>query len=84
MRSILGLTCLLALLGACTSPERLTARATPCSTGETTILPSEFKREGVDTAWCARCKDKIYQCATNAARDKVECFEARAGGPCLR
>lgn len=70
------------LLAACTSQSKLTANATGCSTRDVTIVGSDFKREGIETAWCARCGDKLYQCATNADRTNVKCFEPREGGPC--
>jgi hypothetical protein len=71
------------LLAACASQDRLTARATGCSSRDITIVASDFKRQGVETAWCARCETKLYQCATNADRTDVQCFEAREGGPCF-
>ena len=58
---------------ACTSPERLTSKATPCATGQVKVVSSEFSRKGVTTAWCAECKGKLYLCATDAERTKVEC-----------
>lgn len=62
------------LLGvACSSPERLTSKVTPCSTGDVKIVNSDFSRRGVTTAWCAECKDKLYLCATGADRSKAEC-----------
>ena len=77
---------LVAVLGlaACASQERLTRRATGCD--DVTIVGSDFKRQGVETAWCARCEtktgSKLYQCATNADRTNVQCFEARDDSPC--
>ena len=41
-------------LAACASQERLTADATGCSKRKITIVSSDFKRDGVETAWCAR------------------------------
>ena len=70
-------------LTACASQERLTADATGCSKRKVTIMPSDFKREGVETAWCARCDTKLYQCATNADRTTAKCFEPKEGSPCL-
>jgi hypothetical protein len=70
------------LLAACTSQTKLTANATGCSSRDVTIVASDFKREGIETAWCARCGTKLYQCATNADRTNVKCFEPREGGPC--
>ena len=71
------------LAAACTSQSRLTERATNCKGRDITIVASKFKREGVETAWCARCNDKLYQCATNADRTTVSCVEAKEGGPCF-
>ncbi|HTS54754.1 MAG TPA: hypothetical protein VMH26_15900 [Burkholderiales bacterium] len=67
------LVCASLLTIACSSPERLTSKATPCATGEVKIVNSEFSRRGVTTAWCAECKDKLYLCATDTERSKVEC-----------
>jgi uncharacterized protein YceK len=71
------------LLAGCASQERLTERATGCSKRNITIVGSDFKRDGVETAWCARCGPKLYQCATNADRSNVNCFEPKEGGPCF-
>jgi hypothetical protein len=67
------LACALVVLAGCASQDRLTSKATPCSTKEVEILNSEFSRRGSTTAWCAECKGKVYQCATNAERTKTEC-----------
>ena len=69
--------------GARSFLPNLTAEATGCSKRDVTVVSSEFKRKGFETAWCAQCKDKRYQCVTNADRTRVECFEAKEGGPCL-
>ena len=82
MRAALLAVVALAALTGCATPENLTSQATGCATRDLDIVPSDFSRDGVETAWCARCKDKLYQCVTNAARDKVQCFEAKEGGPC--
>lgn len=77
------LLALAALLAAgCTGPERLTAKVTPCTTKEVQIQSSEFSRTGSTTAWCAECKGKLYQCATNPERTHVECHVARADDIC--
>jgi hypothetical protein len=81
LRSLAMLTAAIAL-AACASQERLTASATGCSKRQITIVGSDFKRDGVETAWCARCGTKLYQCATNADRTTAHCFEAKEGGPC--
>jgi hypothetical protein len=72
----------MALTTACSSPERLTSKATPCSTGQVKIVGSEFSRRGVTTAWCAECKGKLYLCATNAERTKVECRPSTLDDAC--
>ena len=70
-------------LGACTpSQERLTSRATSCSRGDVKILKSSFERQGTTTAWCAECKGRMYQCASNAERTKVQCREIQADEMC--
>ena len=72
-----------ATLAACTaSQEKLTASATSCSKGDVKILKSEFERQGVTTAWCASCEGKMYQCAGNADRTKVQCREIKADEMC--
>ena len=70
------------LVTGCTSPERLTAKATPCTAKEVQIQSSEFSRTGSTTAWCAECKGKLYQCATNPERTRVQCHVARADDIC--
>jgi len=64
------------LTAGCSSPERLTAKATPCTAKEVSIQQSAFSRNGSTTAWCAECKGKLYQCATTAQRTRVECHLA--------
>lgn len=76
---IAGLLC----VAGCASKERLTSRATGCGTRSIAILPSEFQRQGVETAWCASCNGKRYLCRTNAERSQVECNESREGDRCL-
>ena len=84
MRRVLSV-CLISLLAVagCASKERLTANVTDCNLMEVKILPSVFQRQGVETAWCAQCKGKRYQCATNADRTRTECRESREGDGCL-
>jgi len=36
----------------------------------------------VTTAWCASCGGKMYQCASNADRTKVQCREIKADEMC--
>ncbi|HUF19237.1 MAG TPA: hypothetical protein VMP00_00635 [Burkholderiales bacterium] len=71
------------VLSGCKSPSALTAEATACRVTEIEIVDSDYKRDGSTTAWCARCRDVTYQCATNPARNRVECREVTAGvAPC--
>jgi hypothetical protein len=74
---------MLVLAAGCASKERLTAKATECRVTEVDILNSEFKRSGSTTAWCAKCRGKIYQCATNANRDQARCIPAQEGSACF-
>ena len=74
-RSLILAVALLAV--GCTSPERLTSKATPCATKEVRIQPSDFSRNGSTTAWCAECKGQLYQCVSTAEHSRVECHVAR-------
>jgi len=67
----------------CASQARLTADAIDCRVGKVKIVPSIYQRQGMETAWCAMCGEKVYQCATNADRTKTECRESREGDGCL-
>jgi hypothetical protein len=82
-RCLLLLATALAALAGCASQDRLTADAINCRVADVSVVPSEFKRRGSETAWCATCKGKLYQCATNAARSRTVCREAREGEGCL-
>ena len=82
MRSILLAVVAATLVCACKTPTAMTARATGCSTKDVEIVDSRYKREGSTTAWCARCKGKVYICAASTSRDRVECREAITGSPC--
>lgn len=74
LRAAFALVVLVA--SGCTSPERLTSKATPCPTKEVRIQASEFSRQGSTTAWCAECQGKLYQCVTNSERTRVQCHVA--------
>jgi hypothetical protein len=80
--SILAAAAALVLAG-CKTPTALTAQATGCGVTEIEIVDSDYKRQGATTAWCARCKERLYQCVTTPGRDRVECREPRPGAtPC--
>jgi len=74
---------LLLLAAGCTSQASLTAKATGCSPGGVDIVPSVFQRSGPETAWCATCAGKRYQCVTNAERSRVVCSPSKEGDGCL-
>jgi hypothetical protein len=78
---VLGVA-LVSLAAGCTSPERLTAKDTPCTAKEVRIQQSDFSRNGSTTAWCAECKGKLYQCVTTAERSRVQCHVARDNDIC--
>ena len=78
----LPIVLLVLLAAACTGPERLTAKATPCTSKEVQIQSSEFSRNGSTTAWCAECKGKVYQCASNAERTRAQCHVAGENDIC--
>lgn len=73
---------LAAALAGCASQERLTAKAVNCGTREVSVIPSVFSRKGTETAWCATCRGKVYRCATNAQRSRVDCQLSREGDGC--
>jgi hypothetical protein len=64
------------------SKEALTGRAVGCSTRSVDLLPSEYDRKGMETSWCAKCKDKRYQCVTNAERTRTVCKASVDGDGC--
>jgi hypothetical protein len=80
--SVLLLLLVPMVAAACSSPERLTSKATPCRTGEVSIVTSDFARRGVTTAWCAECKGKLYLCVTDTERSKVECRPSTPDDAC--
>jgi len=73
----------LAALSGCVTQDRMTADATGCAVKDVEIIPSVFSSKGTETAWCATCKGKRYQCATNAQRSRTVCRESREGDGCL-
>jgi hypothetical protein len=84
-RSFASMPLLLALaaLSGCVTQDRMTADATGCAVKDVEIVPSVFSSKGTETAWCATCKGKRYQCATNAQRSRTVCRESREGDGCL-
>jgi hypothetical protein len=76
---------LVALAGAvagCKTQTMLTAGATGCGVTDLDVIESRYSREGSTSAWCAKCKEKIYHCVSNAERSRVECRPANPLDPC--
>jgi hypothetical protein len=75
----------IALAGAvtgCKTQTGLTAEATGCGVTELKVIDSRYSREGTTTAWCAKCREKIYHCVSNPDRNRVQCMEAGTWDPC--
>ena len=73
---ILMLVMVVCALSGCKTQSAMTARATGCGTMSVDIVNSRYSREGSTTVWCAKCKNKLYQCVTNPERSRFECKEA--------
>jgi hypothetical protein len=75
----------MALAGAvagCKTQAGLAAGATGCGETGLDVIESRYSREGTTTAWCAKCKEKIYHCVSNPERSRVECRLATSSDPC--
>jgi hypothetical protein len=70
------------LLPGCVTQDRMTADAIGCPVRDVEIVPSAYSSRGTETAWCATCKGKRYQCATNAQRTRTVCQASRDGDGC--
>ena len=75
---ILALVVFVCALSGCKTQSALTAGATGCRTIGVDIVKSRYSREGSTTAWCAKCKNKLYHCVSNPEHSRVECKEAAA------
>ena len=76
---------LIALAGAvagCKTQTGLTAGATGCGVTDVDVIPSRYSREGTTTAWCAKCREKVYHCVSNPERSRVQCKQASNTDPC--
>jgi hypothetical protein len=73
---------LLVTLCGCKTQSGLTAQALRCDSGDVEVVKSRYAQSGVTTAWCAKCKGKLYQCVSNPDRSRVECKEATPNDPC--
>lgn len=74
-RILLAVALACALCG-CRTQSSMTAGATGCGTMSVDIVNSRYKRDGSTTVWCAKCKGKLYQCASNPDHSRVQCKEA--------
>jgi len=75
----------IALMGAgvgCKTQTALTAGATGCGVTDVDVIESRYSREGTTTAWCAKCREKIYHCVSNPERSRVQCNPANTTDPC--
>ena len=75
----------IALAGAaagCKTQIGLTAGATGCGVTDLDVIDSRYSREGITTAWCAKCREKIYHCVSNPVRSRVQCRQANPSDPC--
>ncbi|MFN0316598.1 MAG: hypothetical protein ACKVQA_16365 [Burkholderiales bacterium] len=72
----------MAMLCGCAGKGRLTAKAVGCNVMKVDIVPNEASRRGSTTDWCAKCKETLYRCVSNAAKDKVECRPAKQEDKC--
>jgi len=73
---ILFLVAVVCVLPGCKTQSAMTAGATGCGTTSVDIVKSRYSREGSTTVWCAKCKNKLYQCVSNPDHSRVECKEA--------
>lgn len=69
-------------VAACKTQTGLTAGATGCGVTDLDVIKSRYSREGTTTAWCAKCKEKIYHCVSNPERSRVQCRLANSSDPC--
>jgi len=69
-------------VAGCKTQAALTAGATGCRVTDVDVIASRYSREGTTTAWCAKCKDKIYHCVSNPERSRVECRPANSSDRC--
>ena len=70
---VIALACSLA---GCKTQSSMTAKSTECNTVSIDIIKSRYSREGSNTVWCAKCKNRLYLCVSNPDRSRVECKEA--------
>jgi hypothetical protein len=69
-------------VAGCKTQSALTAEATGCGITDLDVIESRYSREGTTSAWCAKCKEKTYHCASNPQRSRVECRPAKSSDSC--
>jgi len=69
-------------MAGCATKSSLTAKAVGCNLVSVDIVPNAASRRGSTTDWCAKCKQTLYRCVSNATRDKVECRPAKEEDQC--
>ena len=69
-------------IAGCKTQGGLTAGATGCNVADVDVIKSRYSRNGTTTAWCAKCREKIYHCMSNPQRSRVECRPADSSDPC--
>jgi hypothetical protein len=69
-------------VAGCKTQAAMTADATGCTRTQVDIVKSRYEREGTTTAWCAKCKGRLYHCVSNPERSRVECREGNPGLAC--
>ncbi len=69
-------------VAGCKTQTGLTAEATGCGVTDVDVIKSRYSREGTTTAWCAKCKGKIYHCLSNPEHSRVQCRLANSSDPC--
>ena len=82
LRRILLAVILAVAFAGCKTQTGLTAGATGCRVTDLDVVESRYSREGTTTAWCAKCREKIYHCVSNPQRSRVQCRLANSADPC--
>lgn len=82
LKALLPALLVAGLLSGCKTQSALTADATGCGRTQVDIVKSRYSRDGKTTAWCAKCKGRIYHCVSNPERSRVECKEGNPDNVC--
>jgi hypothetical protein len=81
-KRVLLFIALAAAVAGCRTQTGLTAGATGCGVTDVDVIASRYSREGTTTAWCAKCREKVYHCVSNPDRSRVQCKPASTTDPC--